>query len=44
METGYTLGVLVRADLYIYKYVARSEEIFAGKCIPGNSSVVIRVN
>ena len=40
----YTLGVLVRAGLYIYRRVARSGEIFAGKYIPGNSSVVIQVN
>jgi hypothetical protein len=44
METRFTLGLLVRAGLYIYSYGARSGEMFAGKCIPGNSSVVIQVN
>jgi hypothetical protein len=44
METRYTFGLLVRTGLYIYRYVARSGEIFEGKCIPGISSVVIQVN
>jgi hypothetical protein len=44
VETRYALGVLITAGLYIYRYVTRSEEIFAGRCIPGNSSVVIQVN
>ena len=44
METWFTLGFLVRAGLCIYRYVARSGEIFVGKYIPGNSSVVIQVN
>jgi hypothetical protein len=43
MDTRYTLGILVRADLYIYRYVAINGEIFAVKCIPGNYSVVIQV-
>ena len=44
MERRYILDVLFRADLYIYRYVASSGEIFTGKCMPGNSSVVIQVN